>query len=37
MHSHLKIHQLKDEWKKFLVLPEDQQHLEKGEMKTSDI
>jgi len=37
MHSHLKIHQLKDEWKKFLALPEDQQYLDKGEMKTSDI
>ncbi|XP_078362557.1 F-box only protein 21-like [Oculina patagonica] len=30
--SHLKIHQLKDEWKKFLALPEEQQHLEKGAM-----
>lgn len=36
MLSHLNIHQLKNEWKTFLALPEDQQYLEKGEIKRSD-
>lgn len=30
--SYLKIHQLKDGWEKFLELPDEQQHLEKGAM-----
>ncbi|XP_068679447.1 F-box only protein 21-like isoform X1 [Montipora foliosa] len=28
--SHLKVHQLKSQWEKYLALPDNQQHLEKG-------
>ena len=33
--SHLKIHKLKAEWEEFLALPDDQQHLEKGNSKSA--